>query len=232
MKLGSLLLRELTNVTTAGTQTFNSPGTYYPPYGKTTLKLSGRGEPGNPNSGGNFASNNPATPGNYAGTNPTTPGNTDATYNYVTLYVFITFSPDGNSPYPGSSGGHTVDAQWTSGYCPFGFFIPCHGHAVVNYYPRSPHGPVFRGYTTNPASPGNAYYNPSTPGNANYNPFVPGNTGPSNTVLGISLPGGSAASPASTVNATPVSISYTNAGVSITVPTGGYVAIQNLLPNT
>ena len=76
--------------------------------------------------------------------------------------------------------------------------------------------------------PGNANYNPVVPGTSNYNTVVPGNAGASNSVLGVSLPGGAVGSAAPVIGYVPVSIDYTAAGISITCPTGGYVKIQNL----
>ena len=107
-------------------------------------------------------------------------------------------------------------------------------------------------YNGNPNfSPGNPNYNPYSPGNPNYNPTnhnptttnptttnptttnpttpaVPGNTGPSANIEGVTLPGGPADSPANVVPATSTSIVYTGSNISITVPSGGYVTIQNV----
>ena len=107
MKLAGLLRRERTNITSVSTTTFNAPGIYYPPYGKTVIQLSGRGSPGNattggtysgynyyeymtyvPASGGSYSGDNsysygtyvPASGGSYAGSNPSTPGNISGTY--------------------------------------------------------------------------------------------------------------------------------------------------------
>ena len=58
-RFGSNLLKEKTNVGVTTSTTFNSPGTYTLPYGKTVVRIGGRGTPGNPATGGTFAYSNP-----------------------------------------------------------------------------------------------------------------------------------------------------------------------------
>jgi hypothetical protein len=82
-------------------------------------------------------------------------------------------------------------------------------------------------------TPGNPNYNPYTPGNPNYNPTntnptTPGNAGTSANIEGVTFPGGPIASLASTVPQTATAVVYTGSNISITVPSGGYVTIENV----
>lgn len=308
MSLAKKILREATLSTVYQTVTFNAPGIYYPPYGRSAFLLQGQGQPGNYASGGNYANTNPGTPGNYAytnpgsggnyagtnpgsggnyaGTNPGTPGNYAGTNpgsggnyagtnpgtpgNYAgsnpytpgnvlmgTLYQYYTpYLVDAYNTYPGSDFGNysysTVDVP---GYVHTLIYATYYnpgtpGNAYYNpytpgndyYNPYYPGNPYYNPYTPgndyyNPYYPGNAYYNPYIPGNPNYNPYVPGNPNynpyypgnPSNpnTVLGVTLPGGAADSSAPVIGYVPVTVTFTNAGTPISVPTGGYVKIQN-----
>ena len=350
MPLSKNLRREPSIAITVGTTTFNAPGIYYPPYGKSVFLLSGRGSPGNakvpgnatgntnstlyyyyqPASGGNEANINPgtggnyvgeaATPGTYAGTvaavpayynpyypgtyngspgnvnqpsggytNPDIPGNSgviffenyavasvnnyyisvnyyyssryiyvegtganvsqptwsyQTQYNYNTYdYIYIDYYYNGNysnSPTPGNYNGTpgytnpaipgNVNADTPSTLNPY--------YPAYDYY-NPPGAPYFPYY--NPYVPGNPNYNPyvpaSTPaayntGNPVYNPDTPGNAGTNYSVLGIPLPGGAADTAAPVIGYSAVQVSYVNAGVPISVPPGGYVAIQNKRPNT
>jgi hypothetical protein len=207
----------------------------------------------NPPTGGNV-SYNPPTGGNYAGSNPTyyrwneylvaystanyAPGspapqpapytsyqamdvsnayywytvanfsfNSNFLSDYVTLYAVNGYGTSTPSPH----NTYTSDANTTY-------------YSIDNY---SQTGTTPGNAYYNPTTPGNAYYNPTTPGNAYYNPVTPGNSGPTYTVLGVTFPGGPAGSVAPYVNPTPVSLSYTPAGVSISVYSGGYIEITN-----
>lgn len=275
MTVSKAFFLEQTNAATKATTTFNAPGIYQPPYGKTVYLLQGQGQPGNassggnyagtnpttggnyagtnPGSGGNYAGTNPSTGGNYAGTNPTTGGNPAGTNpptggNYAgsnpTTYTIYAYSADfgsfsigsGNGPLPAPAYNSTYGwyftyangAPTTPGTAYYNPTVP--GNAKYNpTVPGNPYyNPVVPGNAYyNPYYPGNAYYNPTVPGNAYYNPYVPGNSGPTNNVLGVTLPGGPADSSAPVVGYTPVSISFTNAGTPVSVPTGGYIKIQN-----
>lgn len=276
MTVSKAFFLEQTNVTTKTTTTFNSPGVYQPPYGKTVYLLQGQGQPGNASSGGNYAGTNPATGGNYAGTNPGSGGNyagtnpstggnyagtnpsTGGNYagtnpptggNYAgtnpttyTIYQIANYdgydagtnavgTGYGPLPSPFSSGGtyfSYANSAPNPGNVYYNPTVP--GNAYYNptvpgnpyYNPTVPGNPYY-----NPYYPGNPYYNPYYPGNAYYNPYYPGNTGPTNNVLGVTLPGGPADSSAPVVGYTPVAISFTNAGTPVSVPTGGYIKIQN-----
>ena len=207
---------------------------------------------------GNYAGANPGSPGNVSGNNPATlAGHNYGTWMYVSMTVnTYSGSPPGLGPSYFTQQGvsnnapHGVGAQHTypgpastshhAGSPPadpsfYGQNINQH----TNYNPAAYNGsPNF--------SPGNPNYNPYTPGNPNFNPTnhnptttnptttnpttpaVPGNTGPSANIEGVTLPGGPADSPANVVPATSTSIVYTGSNISITVPTGGYVTIQNV----
>lgn len=292
MKLAQRLFRERTRATTRETITFNAPGVYKPPYGKTVFELEGRGASGNPptpgtlyynpSTGGNRSYNpyypgynytNPPTPGTYAGWNPLTPG-TIARYNPPTPGNLAGYNPDipGNMAniivregyYSYVNGGPT---HWHPGYteqpgttCPapwqlgaeYGIFPFVYSCTPGNYNAPVPGNPNY-----NPTVPGNAIYNPTIPGNPYYNPTIPGNSGSYNptggnaytnptipgnptynpttsgyagtpsSVLGIPLPGGAVGTAAPVVGYVPIQVDFSNEGIPITVPSGGYVKIKN-----
>ena len=246
MKASKALKLEKTNVANKATVSFNSPGNYIAPYGKTVVRVSGRGASGNPTTGGNYAgesyvSTNPTTGGNYAGesyvsTNPATPGNTTPGTCVLTLYQYFSdynttayaefpgpcspFEPSGCEPYAG--GGN---------YCKI-------YSVYTNPSSTNPSTPGNANYTPyyNPTVPGNAnytpYYNPTVPGNDNYtpyyNPTIPGNSGTPANIAGVTFPGGAADSVAPTVSPTATTISYSASGFSVTVPSGGYINLDNI----
>jgi hypothetical protein len=95
----------------------------------------------------------------------------------------------------------------------------------------------------NPTTPGNAYYNPTSPGFPYYNPIVPGTDfnnpttpgtpGSSYSLGGVTLSGGAADTQAPVVLPTLSTLKYNGpSGISITVPTGGYVVITSKATNT
>ena len=230
MKISGLLRRERTNAIVKQTVTFNAPGTYYPPYGKSNFRLQGRSSPGNP------TTYNPTIPGNTVPGNYSSGGNQTTVPGYFVItgfyfqyvyqirqywdgypYGFIDYYYFQPSPYFNSyvwgynifGYGNTWSAYdyWTGG----GYTA----QMTNGYY-------QFTFYYTNPT-----YYNPTT-----YNPTVPGNTIPGNqggsyVVLGVPLPGGASDTPASVIGPTPISVDYVTSGVSITVPPGGYVSVIN-----
>jgi hypothetical protein len=287
---------EPTNVNTSSTTTFNAPGVYSPPYGKTDYLLQGQGEPGNPNipgnyagtnpptgsnpaynpptpgnyagtnpgSGGNYAGTNPPVPGNYAGINPSTPGNTNPTTpgNYAgtnpatpgnLLYTYwiaagyesgYYFGTNYSCPTPFEGSGeytsytcYPVTNPSTPGNAIYNSPTPGNTNPVIpgNVYfnPAAPGSAYYNPYVDgnpyyNPDTPGNLYYNPpTTPGTDYYNPSTPGNPGATTNVLGVTLPGGAGGSSAPVVGYVPVSITYSNPGTPVPVPSGGYVKIQN-----
>ncbi len=356
MKASKALKLEKTNVAVKATVSFNSPGNYLAPYGKTVVRVSGRGQSGNattggnyggesyvstnPNTGGNYAgesyvstnpttggnyagesyvSTNPATGGNYAGesyvstnpstggnyagesyvstnpttggnyagetyyyTNPATPGNTTPGTCVSTLYQYFTeFTTVAYDEFPGPCG-----PLGTSSCDPFFIGDTRRGDhcKVYDYYtnpsssnPPTPGNDVYTPYY-NPTVPGNdnftPYYNPTIPGNNNftpyynpvvpgtnnftpyynpvvpgtnnftpyynpvvpgtdnftpyYNPVVPGNAGPPANILGVTFPGGAADSVAPTVSPTATAIAYNISGYSVTVPSGGYINLDNI----
>lgn len=204
----------------------------------------------NPPTGGNV-SYNPPTGGNYSGSNPPTilygffQQTTDLdnyngpapaeppsySSNTPNTNYYLNFSTTSNTTYV--VGTYVSINPVTSNSLPSGYYFSTYntnpsgnqyGTAYYSYYANSttPGNPNY-----NPIVPGNSYYNPTVPGNANYNPVVPGNPGPSANVLGVPFPGGAGATPAPIVAPTPITLSYTPSGVTLTVPTGGYVDITN-----
>lgn len=170
--------QERTYASVRAVTTFNTPGTYQPPYGKTVFQLEGRGATGN------FGS------ADYVSTNPT---------NWEAFATYTRF-PTPNLP------GDTAFATFSG---------------------SSPGCPPNEGPTSDDI--GVSWINYScTPGSDNFT-FTPGNEGTPANVLGVTLPGGMAEGGlAPDVPYTPVVIPFSNAGVSITVPPGGFVRIRNL----
>lgn len=185
-RFGSNLLKEKTNVGVITSTTFNSSGTYTLPYGKTVIRIGGRGASGNPSSGGNFSYSNPGSTFSYYTVN--------CVYRYFGNYYFQ-FA----GTFPGSGGNYVT----YSGYEP---------GAYTCYY----------NYQSSSFVPGQQYFNPVTPGNA----------GSPATIGGVTLPGGPAGQQASVIGQTSTSLKYENsATLSITVPTGGYVTVDNITGN-
>ena len=214
MAIGKNLLKENTNVGVRATVSLNAPGNYKAPYGKSVVTVGGRGatgnpgNPGNPNVPGNFV------PGNYVPGGPTT---------YVTFNV--TFSgprfqrPATNTfvTAPGPS------PRYNSGFC---------GYFGATYTATANYATFYNvGAFTNPGSS-----NPSVPGNVG----AAGNAASGATIGGVFFPGGAGGNAgaiagaggagvvAPTVSPTATTIEYSEAGISVTVPTGGYVDFNNL----
>jgi hypothetical protein len=188
----------------------------------------------NPSSGGNYATTNADvyTPGNYV-YNPITGGNPTGVYNpnsggNATFNPITGGNPTGN--YNPNSGGNPTYNPITG------------GNPTGVYNPNSGGNPTYNPITggnyanTNPNSGGNPTYNPITGGNyASTNPATGGNdnytvgaAGGSSNIQGVTFPGGASAALAPVVAQTTTNVSYTEAGISITVPTGGYVTIDNI----
>ena len=301
--LANILRREKTYASVQQTQTFNAPGIYVAPYGKTTVRIGGRGASGtsptpgnvsgtnsytNPITGGNASGSNPnyynpssggnvsgdngywvppvvgyeytipgnaysyysSTPGNAYSYYNTTPGN-QYSYTYYTYFSYTYYIYDPKRGPQGPYDGFNTDPATGYGYNPDTTSGPFTG-----YNPDTTSGP-FTGY--NPATyaynpsviggyqPGNPNYNPVVPGNVvpgntNYNPVVPGNyvsgnpnynpdvagsPGAPTTIASVSFPGGATSSLAPTVPMTNTTLQYTSAGLSFTVPPGGYVTFDN-----
>ena len=233
MPLSKNLRRERSIAITVGTTTFNAPGIYYPPYGKSVFELSGRGSPGNA-----------TVPSTVIGSNSNT------YYYYVpAVPSFQNQYWDGFTYNPGYAGGVLYEFR-------LDFYGPGYTFFATNQFAASDPGPVGGEYGINfyaygysyyePASPPAPAYNPgnfnayepaytasaTNPGNPNYNPTVAGTAGTNYTVLGVPLPGGAADTAAPVIGYSAVQVSYVNAGVPISVPPGGYVVIRNKLPNT
>lgn len=204
----------------------------------------------NPPTGDN-ASYNPTTGGNYAGSNPATimygffQQTTDAdTYNATAPNVpapysdiapnttfYMNFNRTANSNY--AVGTYVSVNPVTDNSLPAGYNSIFNGSNVDYNYYQTAYFSFYENSSTpgnsnyNPTVPGNVYYNPPVPGNANYNPTVPGNPGATNNVLGVTFPGGAGGSPAPIIAPTSVILSYTPSGVTLSVPTGGYIDITN-----
>ena len=197
MKLADLLRRERTNVTSVSTTTFNAPGIYYPPYGKTVIQLSGRGSPGNATvpgtvSGSNTVTNTvyvPASGGNYSGSNS------------YSQQVYVPAS-GGNASTNPSSGGNPYEIYWGGSiYYSFQYYRPSQGNSFggsnTQYFAGYSYGggipsPSYSSSSApEPSDPGliwtqtysyNYYpiatyaYNPTVPGNTYYNPYSPAYT--------------------------------------------------------
>ena len=231
----------------SGSTTFNAPGNYLPPYGSTVIKIGGRGASGNPNVPGNtvpgnYSGANPGSPGNVSGNNPATlAGHNYGVWTYNAYYVIAYVGP------PGLSGNTVYFGGVPSNNAP-------HGQGAQHTYPGPPspqvHGPFYvpdyaqhysqtayfspSTFSGSPNfSPGNPNYKPYTPGNPNYNPTTnnpttPGNAGTSANIEGVTFPGGPIGTAAPVVPSTATSITYTGSNISITVPSGGYVTIENV----
>jgi hypothetical protein len=243
MKISGLLRRERTNAVVKETVTFNAPGTYYPPYGKSNFTVTGQAGTGNPTSPGNTIPGN-TIPGNAVPGNPVpgTPypasGGNVAYYTTSTVYLYHDYW---GGTYPGRGGFNSYsftdfrgyggitfppwaqqapDGSW--GYWYMGYDGPYGSQqqtsAVNNpYYPAG----------TNPSYTNPTTFNPTNTNPTTYNPTVPGNPGTAGNVLGVYFPGGGSDSAAPVVGATPVSIDYTTGGISISVVPGGYISVIN-----
>lgn len=84
MKLSGLIFREKTNVGKKQSITFNAPGNYLAPYGKTTVRIGGQGAAGQAPSGGNLAS--PAIP--------------TSVYGEATIITITRFTTPAKPPFP------------------------------------------------------------------------------------------------------------------------------------
>lgn len=228
MAIGKNLLKEKTNVGVRATTTFNAPGNYKAPYGKSVVTIGGRGASGNAGNPGNPGNpNNPGshTPGNFA------PG--PATYYRYMVYNYSGARFSNPRTCYGSFGGH-ANPYGPRTYYLFSPYTGQHAHNIITYsVDYSPN-------TTNPGSftPGN----PGTAGNAGgagsagsdatiggiY--FAAGAGGNAGNAGSIGSPGGSggAGATGTVVSPTTTTIEYSEAGISITVPSGGYVDISNL----
>jgi len=209
------LFEEKTNVGVQATTTFNAPGNYLAPYGKTTVYISGKGSPGNYASGGNVAGSNqyynsptyaPAYNNGYTYYNPCSynPASSNSPYSY---YNPSSYTPAYQYWYTYYYGGYTSPPYYNSFpyYCNTNQSPAIYpGECVPGYYWV---GVAVYAYAWAPESytPGNqvcvsgnyvpASYTPSysvsVPGNyvpASYTPgtLVPGNTNYNPYVLGSS----------------------------------------------
>jgi len=147
MSLAFLLLKDKSNSIVTSSQTFNAPGNFIPPYGKTIFQITARGTPGNASfyyntpvdaSGGNVAAYYPASGGEVTGSN---------TFYYNTPVAAQNPSVAGyNYEYVPAVPGNVIA------------YYPASGGNLNPYYPAS-------GGNVNPSTQGTpAGSNPSTPG--------------------------------------------------------------------
>jgi len=236
MPFKSLLFREKTNAPVKDTIVFNASGVYYPPYGKTSFLLQGQGVAGTA-AYTEYAGTNPpvyagTNPPVYAGTNPATGGNIKtANASMYVKYTSAVFGPWSFTPpiYYAPAG----TSAYAYSVATYAYPIPANSVR----YNNTPAGPTFTNYaflaavSYNPIVPGTAYYNAGTAyynaGTAYYTP-VPATTGATTNVLGVTLAGGVGGA-APIVGYVPIStIGYTAVGIPISVPSGGYIKIQNI----
>jgi len=191
------LFEEKTNVGVQETTTFNAPGNYLAPYGKTTVYISGKGSPGNYASGGNVAGSNqyynsptyaPAYNNSYVAYNPAVYqpayNNSYSYYNsgYYSPAVYTPAQPA--SPSTGAC-FYSVSWYYNCGYTQYqagtnyrSYPAACSGYSTSGGYSYNDAGGYHVIYYSisvsggSPASPSS--YTPCsyTPGNSVY---VPGN---------------------------------------------------------
>ena len=219
MAIGKNLFKEKTNVGVKASTTFNAPGNYKAPYGKTVVKVGGRGATGNPGNPGNPSNPGNYTPGNYVPGNPTT-----YVYNTTTFGPKVWGFGGGSNPFsqsfvtapgPAPRGGSGQNTYYGQSYS--------YSSTYATYYNA--------GAFSNPGS-----FTPGNPGNAGN----AGTAGANATIGGVYFPGGAAgnAGPAGspggaggtapTVSPATTTIEYSEAGFTVTVPSGGYVDLNNL----
>jgi hypothetical protein len=197
------LQRERTNPRVKATTTFNASGTFFPEYGKTIFMVAGRGASG---------SSNAPTGGT---TNPSTPGTTNPSTQQVLRQQTFTGIPP-TSPFTtnSTSPGSWPDNDPPADYCEP--FVEDNASTAYNGYDVC-YGYIGSAGTTNAPTPGTT--NPSTPGNSN--------TGASSNIFGVPFPGGVGGA-APVIGDTAITLAFSNAGYSVTVPAGGYVTFKNL----
>lgn len=203
MKMSGLILREKTNVGKKQSITFNSPGNYVAPYGKTTVRIGGQGAAGTPPSGGNLAS--PAIP--------------TSVYGASTIIGTTRFTTPATPPLPPNTPNDFYAPNQTTTSNFGGYYVAVNQPAYVangNFGPN--------GYSLEIVWYSIVYYYGQP---ANYNPYVPGNTAPNTNIGGVYFPGGVEGG-AAIVPQTPTTIAYSPSGFTVTVPSGGYITIDNI----
>ena len=145
---GKFTLEKTWRASGTGTTTFNAPGNFTLPFGKSVTTVQGRGGTGNPLTAGNLASYNSPSGGN-ANYNTFTSGN--ANYNSISPSNVV-YNPisGGNPNYNAVTGGNLVYNAITPGN--------------PNYNATSGGNIVYNAF-----SPGNPNYNAISGGNATYN---------------------------------------------------------------
>lgn len=242
-----------------GNTQYNTSGTFVAPFGKQFTQISGAGVPGTPASyyagapaiyyAGVPSSYYAGAPASYyAGTSPSYYAGAPSSYyagNYINngpvLYVYVTafyndptpyaVFADGNIPEcpPNTNYYYTTPGAYTYWTC-----TPVKGPGT--YYPASYIPAIPASY--NPGNPSS--YTPANPASyyagdpPNYTPASPasyyaGATGPNNTILGVTFPGGTAGNPGAYVNPTTIDTDYIYVYPnSYAIPnlSGGYVIIS------
>jgi hypothetical protein len=228
MSLSTRLRRERTNTGTRATVTLTAAGVYKPPYGKTKITIGGHGTNGTPDSGGNYAGSNPGI------------------YSWINVWYSTQYGtynvPQTATPVPTTTyGPYTVPGGYSSSYSTgyrttnsFGSYIVFTNNAK-SYGPSIPASSVYSTYNgydnTNQGNTTFTEYQtyPSagyTPGPAYYNAYYSGSVGATQSILGVTFPGGQYGSPV-TVSPTYVTIPYTVAGTPISVASGSSINIIN-----
>lgn len=243
MKSGRALRRKKTNLAQelANATTLYAPAVYPVPYGAVAVRVGGQGSPGNVPSGGTVLQQGFYTPATF------TPGNLVPSYLNTAYYYYNDDQHGGNSYTDYVSdlyGVHAYsnrDNPW--GPSPaYSYYIPSPFNYTANVIAGDPGAAGYSQVTFNVDyyRPGNreympeyynsSYYNPGTrtPAKTNptyYNPYVPGTASTGANVAGVSLPGAPASTQAPVVAPTMSTMKYATAGVSVTVPPGGYVVL-------
>lgn len=195
MKFSSRLYREMTNVPLRTSTTFNAPGTYYPPYGKTVFTIAGRGTPGNASVPGNQVSNPPYSNSPYNNpptSNPPTANNPST--NPPTMNAPVQNAPSTNpaTSNPPTTNPPSQDFVFVSirSNCPPGYFLIDGGDSGSGgTQTKECQGTIPGNVVPGNVVPGNVVPGNTTPGNTVPGNLVPGNVTPGNTVPGNLVPG-------------------------------------------
>ena len=218
---------------------YNTSGTFVVPFGKQFTQVSGAGTPGP------AASFTPAAPASYyAGAPASYYAGVPGGYNPASYYAgtpsqFITFTFHYVTAYYFDGGSYYTYASGNSPTCPDAAYF-YNGPGAYTQWTCSPPFNQYYYAPGNPASYFAGSYTPSIPSSyyagapASYYAGAPssyyaGATGPTNVVLGVTFPGGTAGSPGAYVNPTTIDTNYVYTYPnSYAIPnlSGGYVIIS------
>ena len=171
MRLSKIFRREKTNVSITKTTTFNAPGEFEVPFGKTVVKVSGRGESSVPFTPEIPATYNPTVPGNYANTNPATGSNPETNPatggNYANTNTLVP-AYSVTTPTPGTTGYNPIVPGYTNAASPIGTVVSGYNYApstlLTPAIPSGSYAGTQLGNILWPATPagGSLGYNPTT----------------------------------------------------------------------